>query len=69
VDSRTRKNHIQQRINDWKKQTPSLVKTYLDWKDLGAPSSNVPGTEETGWMIEVMSFTCTFHICRPGILF
>ena len=32
VDSRTRKDRIQQRVNAWQRQIPYLAEQYLKWK-------------------------------------
>ncbi|KAF8164965.1 hypothetical protein B0H34DRAFT_687229 [Crassisporium funariophilum] len=56
IDSRTRKDRIQQRVNAWQRQIPQLAAQYLDWKQTGAPLDETSEMEAT-WVIEVMSFT------------
>ncbi|KDR71992.1 hypothetical protein GALMADRAFT_74454 [Galerina marginata CBS 339.88] len=58
IDSRTRKNRIQQRINAWQRQIPHLAEQYLKWKHEGAPVLGDSDTEvETVWSLETVSFS------------
>ncbi|PPQ93691.1 hypothetical protein CVT25_001399 [Psilocybe cyanescens] len=53
-DSRTRRDHVQNRVDAWKHQTHLLTSQYLDWKRLGgSPIIN----KEASWNLQVISFS------------
>ena len=59
VDSRTRKDRIQQRINAWQRQIPYLAEQYLKWKATGQPCDDP--SEMASWVIETVSFSGTYN--------
>ena len=53
IDSRTRKDRIQRRVDAWQRQIPHLAKQYLKWKEGGAPEEST----EAVWKMETISFS------------
>jgi hypothetical protein len=58
VDTRTRKDRIQKRVNAWQLQIPALAEQYLKWKETGRPCDDPSEMEiEAPWTIETISFS------------
>ncbi|KAF8167514.1 hypothetical protein B0H34DRAFT_669941 [Crassisporium funariophilum] len=58
IDSQTRKDCIQQRVNAWQRQIPHLAKQYLKWKQEGAPAQETSDMQiGTAWSLETVSFS------------
>ena len=66
IDSRTRKDRIQRRINAWQLQIPALAEQYLKWKAMGQPCDDPSEMEiEPSWEIETLTFSGMFiSICQ-----
>ena len=64
VDSRTRKDLIQQRVNAWRLQIPALAEQYLKWK-AGQPLDLSEMGIEASWEIETLTFSgMLISICQ-----
>jgi hypothetical protein len=66
IDSRTRKDRIQQRINAWQLQIPALAEQYLKWKAMRQPCDDPSEMGiDASWEIKTITFSgMLISICQ-----